>query len=132
MTSYASFVFVFKSFFFLFTTNVMTIIAAVMIMERITTTTTTTTIVIISVVERAAPGRVGVALCAGVTVATTEGVGTAVSEGVDVAVSEGVGVAGNIDDITSDILQMHIIPHTTFLSNDYMRAEAKITHGPSH
>lgn len=125
MTSYASFVFVFKSFFFfLFTTNVMTIIAAVMIMERITTTTTTTTIVIISVVERAAPGRVGVALCAGVTVATTEGVG--------VAVSEGVGVAGNIDDITSDILQMHIIPHTTFLSNDYMHAEAKITHGPSH
>ena len=125
MTSYASFVFVFKSFFFfLFTTNVMTIIAAVMIMERITTTTTTTTIVIISVVERAAPGRVGMALCAGVTVATTEGVG--------VAVSEGVGVAGNIDDITSDILQMHIIPHTTFLNDDYMRAKAKITHGPSH
>ena len=125
MTSYASFVFVFKSFFFfLFTTNVMTIIAAVMIMERIMTTITTATIVIISVVERAAPGRVGVALCAGVTVATTEGVG--------VAVSEGVGVAGNIDDITSDILQMHIIPHTTFLSDDYMRAKAKITHGPSH
>ena len=89
-----------------------------MIMERITTTTTTTTIVIISVVERAAPGCVGVALCAGVTVATIEGVG--------VAFSEGVGVAGNIDDITSDILQMHIISHTTFLSNELHAAEAKL------
>ena len=52
-------------------------------------TTTTTMIIMISVVERAAPGAVGVALCVGVAVATTEGVG--------VAVSEDVGVAGNID-----------------------------------
>ena len=104
----------------------MTIIAAVMIMERITTTTTTTTIVIISVLERAAPGCVGVALCGGVTVATIEGVGVAVSEGVGVAVSEGVGMAGNIDNITSDILQMHIISHTTFLSNELHAAEAKL------
>ena len=93
MTSYASFGFVFKFFFFLlFTMNTMTIIVAMVIIERTMTTTTTTTIIMISVVERAAPGPVGVALCVGVVVATTEGVG--------VAFSEGVGVAGNIDIIS--------------------------------
>ena len=69
--------------------NTMTIIVAMVIIERTMTTTTTTTIIMISVVERAVPGPVGVALCVGVVVATTEGV--------SVAVSEGVGIAGNID-----------------------------------